>query len=44
MGKGERLTGREGRKRMRGLGEKESGERERVGRERVGREMWGERG
>lgn len=36
MGKGERLKGREGRKRMRGLGEKESGEskeRERVGRE-----------
>lgn len=26
MGKGERLKGREGRKRMRGLGEKESGE------------------
>lgn len=42
MGKRERLKGREGRKRMRGLGEKESGEskeRERVGRERE----WGER-
>lgn len=38
MGKGERLTGRVGRKRMRGLGEKESGERER---ERCGeKEMW----
>lgn len=33
MGKGERLKGRDGWKRMRGLGEKESGERE----------MWGER-
>lgn len=42
MGKGERLKGREGRKRMRGLGEKESEERD-VGRERekVGRERWG---
>lgn len=40
MGKGERLMGREGRKRMRGLGEKESGERERVEKER----RWGEKG
>lgn len=38
MGKGERLTGREGRKRMRGLGEKESGGERDVGREREGRE------